>query len=422
LIKKALNKSLLVKAILILILLTYTIPNFSSIDRIGNQYLYLSIINTISIVCLYFFKINGLPEIFKKSLTIKTYCLFMISSLISIFYANNLPEALITLNQYFNIFTSFLIFLIVIQKIDGKTDYILKLFLAAFIVEMLFSYIPIINDLENGGIRARSMDYIGLSANINITSFSIVFKLPIVFYFLNKTNNTLKRIVLFLLLVATFFLIFILGTRGALLGMIICLSIYIFDLFKNNLGLKNKIKSGSIIFFALIVSTVFNLIVLKDSSSKNVLSRAATISLSTQDGSINQRLRYYKQGITQFINNPFVPIGLGNWKLNSIGYDKNNINGYTIPYHAHNDFIQILVEQGLLGMFFYIMIYLSILVFIIKHKILNSYDTRYVAFLTMILVFLLDSMINFPLSRPINQIQIMLVLSAVIINKTDNEK
>ena len=420
--KNYLNTNVIVKVILILILLTYAIPNFSSIDRIGNQYLYLSIINTVSIVCLYFFKINGLPEIFKKSLTTKIYCLFMISSLISIFYANNLPEALITLNQYFNIFTSFLIFLIVIQKIDGKTDFILKLFLVAFIIELLFPYLSILNDLENGGIKARSMDYIGLAANINITSFSIVFKLPIVFYFLNKTNNTFKRIILFLLLVATFFLIFILGTRGALLGMMICLGFYIFDLFKNNLGLKNKIKSGSIVFFALIVSTIFNLIVLKDSSSKNVLNRAATISISTQDGSVNQRLRYYKQGFTQFINNPFAPIGLGNWKLNSIEYDKNDINGYIIPYHAHNDFIQILVEQGFLGMFFYIMIYLSILVFIIKHKILNSYDTRYVVLLTMILVFLLDSMINFPISRPINQIQIMLVLSAVIINKTDNEK
>ena len=346
----------------------------------------------------------------------------MISSLISIFYATNLPEALITLSQYFNIFTSFLIFLIVIQKIDSKIDFILKLFLIAFIIEVVYSYLPILNDIEDGAIQARSMDYIGLSANINITSFSIVFKLPIVFYFLNKTNSNLQRIVFFLLLLATFFLIFILGTRGALLGMVICFSIYIFDLFKNNFELKNKIKSASIILFALIVSTIFNLIVLKDSSSKNVIDRAATISLSTEDGSVNQRLRYYKQGLTQFINNPFAPIGLGNWKLNSIGYDKNDITGYTIPYHAHNDFIQILVEQGFLGMFFYVMMYLSILVFIIKNRILNSYDTRFVVLLAMILVFLLDSMINFPLSRPINQIQIMLVLSSVIINKTNNEK
>ena len=402
--------------------MTYAIPNFSSVDRIGNQYLYLSIINTLSIVCLYFFKINGLPEIFKKSLTIKIYCLFMISSLISIFYANNLPEAFITLNQYFNIFTSLLIFLIVIQKIDGKIDFIFKLFLVTIIIELLFSYSPILYDLENDGIIARSMDYKGLSANINITSFSIVFKVPIVFYFLNKTNNTLKKIALFLLLLAAFFLIFILGTRGALIALVVCLSIYIFDLFKNNLVLKNKIKSVSIILFALIVTTIFNLIVLRDSSSANVLNRAATISLSTQDGSVNQRLRFYKQGLTQFINNPFVPIGLGNWKLKSIEYDKNDINGYTIPYHAHNDFIQILAEQGFLGMFFYIMIYLSILVFIIKHKIINSYDPRFVVLLTMILVFLLDSMINFPISRPISQLQIMLVLSAVITNKIDNEK
>ena len=403
-------------------MLTYTLPNFSSTDRIGNQYLYLSIINTLSIFYLFYFKINGLPEIFKKSLTIKTYCLFMISSLISISYATNLPEALITLSQYFNIFTSFLIFLIVIQKIDSKIDFILKLFLVALVIELLFSYIPILNDLENGAIKSRSMDYIGLSSNINITSFSVVFKLPIVFYFLNKTNSTLQRIVFFLLLLATFFLIFILGTRGALLGMVICFSIYIFDLFKNNFELKNKIKSASIILFALIVSTIFNLIVLKDTSSKNVLNRAASISLSTNDGSVNQRLRYYKQGLQQFKENPLMGVGLGNWKLNSIEYDKNDISGYVIPYHAHNDFIQILAEQGFFGMFFYLMIFLSTLAFIFKNKILDSYDTRFVVLLSMILVFILDSMLNFPIARPINQIQIMLVLSSVIINKIDNEK
>jgi O-antigen ligase len=204
--------------------------------------------------------------------------------------------------------------------------------------------------------------------------------------------------------------------------MVICLSIYTFDLFKNNFELKDKIKSASIILFALIVSTIFNLIVLKDTSSKNVLNRAASISLSTNDGSVNQRLRYYKQGLQQFKENPLMGVGLGNWKLNSIEYDKNDISGYVIPYHAHNDFIQILAEQGFFGMFFYLMIFLSTLAFIFKNKILDSYDTRFVVLLSMILVFILDSMLNFPIARPINQIQIMLVLSSVIINKIDNEK
>ena len=402
-------------------MLTYTIPNFASVDRIGNQYLYLSIINTLSIVCLYFFKTNILPGIFKRSKTVMAYCLFMISSFISIFYAENFPEALITFSQYFNIFTSFIIFLIVIQRIDN-INFILRVFFAAFIIEVLYSFFPILNDLQNGEIKARSMRYMGLSANVNITSFSIVFKLPIVFYYLNKAKNTLQRLSLLLLLTMTFFLIFILGTRGALLGMMICMIIYIFDLVKNNLELKNKIKALSIIFFALIVSTIFNLIVLKDTTSINVLNRAATISISTKDGSVNQRLRYYKQGLESFVNNPLTGLGLGNWKLKGIESDKENIIGYVIPYHAHNDFIQILVEQGFFGMFFYVLIYLSVIVLIFKNKILSSYDTRYVALLTMIFVFILDSMINFPLSRPINQIQIMLVLSTVVINKAKNEK
>ena len=43
--------------------------------------------------------------------------------------------------------------------------------------------------------------------------------------------------------------------------------------------------------------------------------------------------------------------GLGNWKLTSIHYDKDAINGYIVPYHAHSDFIQLGAELGIFGFF-----------------------------------------------------------------------
>ena len=53
----------------------------------------------------------------------------------------------------------------------------------------------------------------------------------------------------------------------------------------------------------------------------DALSRAATISLSTNDGSVNQRLRYYQDVLTHMTSNPILGVGLGNWKLKSIDYD-----------------------------------------------------------------------------------------------------
>ena len=90
----------------------------------------------------------------------------------------------------------------------------------------------------------------------------------------------------------------------------------------------------------------------------DALSRAATISFSTQDGSVNQRLRYYEDVLTHIMNNPILGVGIGNWKLTSIDYDKKDISGYIVPYHAHSDFIQLGAELVFIGFFLYLFVFI----------------------------------------------------------------
>ena len=90
----------------------------------------------------------------------------------------------------------------------------------------------------------------------------------------------------------------------------------------------------------------------------DALSRAATISVSTNDGSVNQRLRYYEDVLTHITKNPVLGVGIGNWKLSSIDYDKEDIEGYIVPYHAHSDFIQLGAELGFVGFLLYLGVFL----------------------------------------------------------------
>ena len=53
-------------------------------------------------------------------------------------------------------------------------------------------------------------------------------------------------------------------------------------------------------------------------------------------------------------SNPILGVGLGNWKLVSIDYDKKDIVGYVVPYHAHSDFIQLGAELGVIGFLLYL--------------------------------------------------------------------
>ena len=95
------------------------------------------------------------------------------------------------------------------------------------------------------------------------------------------------------------------------------------------------------------------------SKGADALSRASTISVSTNDGSVNQRLRYYEDVLTHISSNPIFGVGIGNWKLTSIDYDKADITGYIVPYHAHSDFIQLGAELGIIGFILYLAVFLS---------------------------------------------------------------
>ena len=44
----------------------------------------------------------------------------------------------------------------------------------------------------------------------------------------------------------------------------------------------------------------------------------------------------------------------------SIKYDAENMFSYIVPYFAHNDFIEIFAETGILGFFSYLMFFLFI--------------------------------------------------------------
>ena len=136
----------------------------------------------------------------------------------------------------------------------------------------------------------------------------------------------------------------------------------------------------------------------------DAISRAATIRLNTNNNSINQRLRYYEDVLTHFSSNPMFGTGLGNWKLSSIHYDRDDINGYIVPYHAHSDFIQLGAELGFIGFLLYLGIFLlaAYYAFILLFRAKLDKDDQWFVFLliTALGVYFIDANLNFPIARP----------------------
>lgn len=162
------------------------------------------------------------------------------------------------------------------------------------------------------------------------------------------------------------------------------------------------IQSGYLLI-PLLLAILVNQTLLSNRGA-DALSRAATISVSTNDGSINQRLRYYEDVLTHLSSNPIFGVGLGNWKLKSIDYDAKDINGYVVPYHAHSDFIQLGAELGILGFILYLGIFLWAVYFVyrlVRYSTLGVNEKVFLcSLLTALGVYSVDANLNFPIARP----------------------
>jgi len=430
------------KFIISLFLLVYFIPEvFDSVDRIGPQWTVLSLLNLV--VSSYFlYRYNDYIKPFIKNIKIESkylicYSLFILFSFISIIYAQNLAEFIITFSQYFTIFTTFILLSICFGKLKDKVNFFLNLNILLVCLEV--SYILILFslffDYEIGIVRNRF--YGGAAANVNIAAFSLVFKVPFVLYKLYKTKGNLKILFCYLLLFSLIlFCVFISFSRGAFLALsfsVVTSLVYFiyFEYKRNRFFIKNLVL---MLFFILVTFMTYNFLnknkqVLShvSYSTRSLVDRYSTISINTQDGSVNQRLRYYNQIIARASKNPFLGVGLGNHKLISIKDDNFGIKKYIIPYHAHNDFLQILSESGLLALIPYLLLFYFMIKYLFDLWNNNYLDKRFLIFSCLIAlgVYIIDSMLNFPIARPISQLQWVFLISMIVslyINFKKDEK
>ena len=105
----------------------------------------------------------------------------------------------------------------------------------------------------------------------------------------------------------------------------------------------------------------------------------------------------------QYAENPILGVGIGNWKLYSIKYEAKNMYSYVVPFFAHNDFLEILAEIGIIGSVFFILFFIKMIQynFIIISNWLNSNLAKSSNFIVVILllIYLIDSNLNFPFGK-----------------------
>lgn len=399
------------------------IQNFGAVDKIAPQWVYLSVLNILSAIYIYIHKEYFSNQIIRV-LSVGTsicYILFFFWGLGSYFYALNPTEVLVNVARQSNTLFMYLHFFIFIYNIKQKNFLISWVISIILFVEVYVVFVQAIEMINDKGFIVPGF-LKGVTANRNITAFSIALKIPFVLYLLDKTKNKITVFLLINLILFSLLDLSMISSRASFIavGLIfigyILVCLYKFRFSEQKKSTLQTIYKIGLFLVPLIFSIVINQLYFS-SKGADALSRAATISIDTSDDSISKRLRYYEDVVNHVSSNPFLGTGLGNWKLESIKYDRLDIDGYIVPYHAHSDFIQLAAELGLIGFFLYLGIFLCaiyfVFVIIIKSNLKDDNKIFSLILLISLGVYLIDANLNFPIARPQELAPCMLVIALI---------
>lgn len=375
----------------------FTFPSTDVLDIDTWRLLLFSVINTISLAYIFFDK--DLSDSFLYALKSKigiSVAAFIVWGLLSYFYALNQNEVIIRSMTFVNFYISFLTIysFITFNKFKPITIAILISLVVGY--QVLLSYTALYDITR---VQPYTFDFnnflVGIFPNRNITSAIYLFQLPFVLYVFVATRfkvlKLLSAIVGFLLL----YMVFLMGSRTAYVILtVVSLAFFIsFILLKNN-ELRSYFK---IYFIVLIASLLFSTFSLGTKNNAFIVNRVSTIDFTEE--STNTRLRYYRHGSNQLLNNPLIGVGLGNWKIVSVEKEKDKIISYIVPYTMHNDFLETAAELGLIGLIIFILIF--------YYALKNSWnlfsriksDPLVLVVPTILLIYIIDSNLNFPFTR-----------------------
>jgi O-antigen ligase len=400
---------------LILVLAIFSIPvipQSGTMDVIGLQWFLLGIINLVGFMLLW----NRKLLIFKPRPLMFLLLSFILLGGFSILYASNTTLALQDFSRWLSVFTLayFLSILLKNNFINFKQiSYFFSVFL---LIEVLVILFPLIFELYLNGfqiLKATSVDsnaFNGLTGNKNIAAASVMVKLPFVLYFFIE-SNFIKKILGTIIISLSVLSILFIAARASYISFLIFFLLSFIACFVFNKGIKQRILFLVPIFFGYTIGFVFGNLFIPTNASSSIVNKVNTISF-TQEGSSGRTL-LWKDAYNYTFDHPYLGGGLGSWKIESAPYWNAHGSDYLVPYHAHNDFLEIFAELGLFGGFLYltIFLYLAFLFFIhIKFKFSRNKLIYFISLISLGCYFI-DSFFNFPMERPIMQISFAFLLA-----------
>jgi O-antigen ligase/tetratricopeptide (TPR) repeat protein len=410
----------------ILYLLVHFIPDLGGADVMGAQWLYSSALDLVVLGYIFFNKstyLEAIQAIYSYKFTL-VFSALVIWAMGSYFYALNPTETLVTLARLITTYIIFINVSILFYKQDIEKVFNIVAYIVGFI--LLYDAIYVISTFNNN-VKTNFDPSIGSitgnHGNKNVMAASLLIKFPFIVWIIVRSKILVRVLCSFVLLLGTIAL-FLLSTRSTFVGLAIIIILFAATTFYFRGKKDIKESLGRMVFFVLPVVVAFfisNLIIANatDTAEESIMNGAVTAriqSIKLENNASSGRLHLWEGAIDYATKHPFMGAGYGNWKLASIPYEKEFTNDLFVPYHSHNDFLEMFADLGIVGGLCFGLMFLLFPIYaftIWRNKNAKAFHLPATISFMAVTCYAVDAFLNFPAER--TAMQTMLAISAALV-------
>jgi len=385
----------------------------------GAQWLYASSLSLVLvgyIAIRYSTYAEAISQVYTYKFTL-VFSLLLFWAIGSYFYAINPTETLVTLARLITTYFVFINLSILFYQQDRA---VLFTGIAYGITAYLFFDSIYVLKTFSANLRTMELDaaILGLNkyhGNKNVTAASLLILIPFAMYVI-MSAKWLGRIAGIITLFLGVFSLFLMNTRSTYVGFALITVLFFVGLIWQN---RTLLKPALLFFLLPAVLAIFaanTRLQLAVAGQENAGGYGTVTKRIGQITEGSDRLHLWETAVDYSLKNPILGAGYGNWKLASIPYERDRANELFVPYHAHNDFIEMFADLGLLGGLSFAGMFLLLLYYTFQFLRTKRGDP-----LMVIIAFLavscygVDALLNFPAERTAMQSMLSLAAALVLI-------
>ena len=393
------------------------IPQMGSIEIMGPQWLYLSILNLISILFItvkHKTTFKKLLDLLSKNILSLLFVSWFAWCGFSIFFALNPTESIVVYSRLTTVLISFFSIGTLIYFYPKNLSKIFQIISIACLIQCIYLIKYYLQNIDTVQLDTLILQMGANAGNKNVLAASLVIKAPVIIYCVFKYFSWWRYALNIFSLILITLTIILLNARAAYLGFFIQIILFtVFLLFsKRQNGIKKTVRYFLTILIPIVIGVSVSqiLLTLKDENvSKGnygtIDTRLATLSDHSESSS-SARLFFWKNALKQIKETPIIGCGFGNWKIVSVKYEYGFYDDFNYSKHAHNDFLQVAAESGILAGLLFLSLFLLALIYTIKvftSEASSEYKLLSAISLMALAGYFTDANFNFPMERPVMQ-------------------